>query len=281
MFLNDPVAGGMLGAGGELDPIRQLAQSCRSREDFYKALQAGYGTDHASLTGGAALRKESLEASILTTIQHFKHFVAWKKIPQSKATATVDEFTRETDVGGVPGSSATAELGDIPEATAEFSRHYLAMKYLMDRRSVSAVAEVQSANGLASAIAKQTDAGTRKLITDANYLIYYGNATVNALEFDGFVTAMEALGGDHVKDMAGQTLSANAREFVDSAQLVWGQGNWGEATDYFCSPVFFVRNGGSRQRAASIYRETKHTGRKTSRSTVGKRSLSPKRGIRG
>lgn len=223
--------------GGSVSDINALTAQAQQAEEFYKALTAGHTTDQTTLVGGEALRRESLEASLLVTLQRDKHFVLLNKLPKSNAIATIDEWTRVTDVGGVPGSGATAELGDIPESTGIYERKFIKIKYLMDRRRVSQVAETQSSFGLASAIARETDNGTRKLLTDANYLCYYGDETVNPLEFTGFVKTMLDKGGDFVLDMRGQTITPNAKEFVESAALIWGQGNWGMATDYFCSPA--------------------------------------------
>jgi len=233
---------GLIQGGGMAELAALTAESERyesqvQQSDFYKAVQAGYGTDHATLVGGAALRRESLEASLITTVQQNKHFVFWNRVPKGKATATVDEFSRHTDIGGVQGSSANGELDEIPENTGVYDRQTALVKFLMDRRRVSVVAEVQSRNGLASAIARETNNGTKKLLTDANWLSYYGNSACVAAEFDGLVKIMEGVGGDHVYDMAGSSITANAKEFIDSAQLIWGQGNWGRATDYFCSPA--------------------------------------------
>lgn len=38
-------------------------------EAFHKAVTAGYGTDVATLTGGGALRKQSLEPGLLRSIR--------------------------------------------------------------------------------------------------------------------------------------------------------------------------------------------------------------------
>lgn len=48
-------------------PFGALAKSlCAGGFDFAKAIEAGYGTDSAALTGGGALRKQSLEPGILS-----------------------------------------------------------------------------------------------------------------------------------------------------------------------------------------------------------------------
>lgn len=227
--------------GASLSEINGLIAESSQATDLYKALEAGYGTDSAGLVGGAALRRESLEASVLTVTQREEHFVFWRKVPKGKATATIDEWTTQTDIGGVPGSSTSGELTDINESTGEYARLTAAVKYLKDKRRVTFEAERQSQNGLVGAIAKETDNGTKKLLTDADYLSWYGKVAADPLEFDGFTTIMEgfAVGNraDHIIDLRGGTVNANAREITEAARLIWGQGNWGRATDYFTSPM--------------------------------------------
>lgn len=229
------------GGAAELAALSELSRGAEEayQSDFYKALSAGAGTDHATLVGGAALRRESIESSLLVTVQKNKHFVFWNKCPKSKAISTVDEWSIQRDIGGIPGSGANTELGDIAESTGDYARQTATVKFLMDKRRVSVVAEVQSRNGLASAIAKETDNGTKKLLTDANYLSYFGRSDCVAAEFDGLEKIMRDFStgsySDHVLDLRGRGITANAREFVETAQLAWSQGNWGQITDYFCS----------------------------------------------
>jgi len=48
-------------------PFGALAKSlCAEGFDFIKAIEAGYGTDSAALSGGSALRKQSLESNLLS-----------------------------------------------------------------------------------------------------------------------------------------------------------------------------------------------------------------------
>jgi hypothetical protein len=59
---------GLIQGGGMAELAALTAESERyesqvQQSDFYKAVQAGYGTDHGTLVGGAALRRESLAAS--------------------------------------------------------------------------------------------------------------------------------------------------------------------------------------------------------------------------
>lgn len=226
------VSGPNLFSGNELDGLNNQV------EQFYKAIQAGYGTDHASLSGGAALRRESLEATLLTVVQRTKHFVFWNKCPGSKATATVDEFSIQSAIGGFPGGAFNGELEDIQEASGEYDRKTLLMKYMMTKGRVSVVAEVQSQNGLQDAMVVEERNRTLELLTSANWGCYYGDSSCNPREFDGLYALLKANGtDDSILDLRGQPPSAVAKEFVDSAALVWGYGRWGMLDNSFHSAL--------------------------------------------
>ena len=48
--------------------------------ELRKALEAGYGTDVSTLTGGGALRIQSLEKTMMATIQENKHFALFNEL---------------------------------------------------------------------------------------------------------------------------------------------------------------------------------------------------------
>jgi len=232
-FNQDPIMGVYSGGGFE-DVIREGFRG-GSKKDLIKALTGAGGTDHATLTGGAALRRESIEASLMRTTQREEHLVIWRKLPKSDASALVDEWTRDREVGGVPMSGFNAELAAIPENTGTYEREFGRVKLITDMRRVSGVAEDQSKKGLADAIATETDKGSIKVLTDANSCIYYGDSACNEDEFDGLDKQLRAIGGDAIIDLRGESITGNAKEFIEAARRVWGFGHWGKVTDYFCS----------------------------------------------
>jgi len=69
--------------------------------EFRKALEAGYGSDMGNLTGGGALRIQSLEKTLIATIAENKHFRLFNKLAKGNALATVDEWTEQDSVGAV------------------------------------------------------------------------------------------------------------------------------------------------------------------------------------
>ena len=78
------VAGGRV-VGGEM--------SMGDAAELRKAMEAGYGSDVAALTGAGALRIQSLEKTMMSTIQENKHFALFNALQKNNATATVDELS--------------------------------------------------------------------------------------------------------------------------------------------------------------------------------------------
>ena len=56
--------------------------------ELKKALEMGYGTDVAQLTGGGAFRMQSLDATMKSTIQDNQHFTLFNRLQKTNATAT-------------------------------------------------------------------------------------------------------------------------------------------------------------------------------------------------
>ncbi len=204
-------------------------------EDFRKAVTvAGYGTDMATLTGGGALRMQSLEATLLQTVQDQRDFILWNLLDQSNATATVDEFTIKNAIGGFPGSGFNDELGVIAQAQGDYARKVGFVKYLMTMREVSIVQKSQKT--LIDTIAVEKTDGVLELLTSSEHGLIYGDSGVVPQEFDGYVTQVLAANvTDLVVDMAGTGLSYVAKEIINAAAAVSSYGNWGTITDMVSS----------------------------------------------
>jgi hypothetical protein len=203
--------------------------------ELQKALEAGYGSDVAALTGGGALRIQSLEATLLATIQENRHFRLFNKIQKTNATATVDEWTEQRGVGGFLGGSTNTETGVIRSAQGDYLRQVGLVKYLMTRREVSFVTTLQHAITEAEAVEYQ--AGALQLLTDAEFLSFEGDASVVPTEFDGlYAQVRDRAGADHIIDMAGEPLESIVPINEASARIA-GYGNFGIPTDIFLSQL--------------------------------------------
>lgn len=206
--------------------------------DLQKALTAGYGTDVAGLTGGSALRIQSLDKTMQATIQENKHFKLFNELAKTGAGATVDEWTEQSGVGGFLGGSTNTETGVINEATGTYARRVGLVKYLMTKRQVSLVSTL--GQNLASSEAIEQQAGAKQLLTDAEYLCFEGDSAVVPTEFDGIYAQIYAgvLAGQvdtsNILDANAQSL--NSISLVnDAAAQVSRRDNFGTPTHLFMS----------------------------------------------
>lgn len=221
---------------GMIDPnARSGAMQWQDVESLQKALEAGYGTDVSTLTGAGALRIQSLESTMLATIQENQHFRLFNALQKTNATATVDEWTEQNGVGGFLGGSTNSETGNIASAQGSYQRRVGMVKYLMTKREVSFVSTLQ--NAIADAEAVEYQNGALQLLTDAEFLCFEGDSAVVPTEFDGLHAQMEDLGSsDHMLDAEAKSL-ASISLINRAAATIAGFGNFGTPTDLFMSQL--------------------------------------------
>ncbi len=205
-------------------------------DELMKALTAGYGTDVSQLTGGGALRIQSLDTVMQSTIQSNKHFVLFNKLAKPKAGATVDEWTEQNSVGGFLGGTTNSETGNIAQATGSYNRRVGLVKYLMTQRQVSLVQTLQRA--IADSEAIEYENGALQLLSDAEYLMFEGDSSVVPSEYDGIYAqivsgvATGQVDGGNVIDMQASPMNSIQPMNLASAQIR-RYGNFGVATDAF------------------------------------------------
>jgi hypothetical protein len=205
--------------------------------DLKKALEASnYQTDVSTLTGGGALGVQSLDTAMKTTIQEQEHFVLFKRLQQTNATNIVDEYTRQTGVGGFLGGSTNSQMGVVRAAQGEYSREVGLVKFLMTLRQVGYVLNI--GKNVVEATSVEERNGALQLMTDAEYLLFYGNADVCPTEYDGIFRQIDkeiAAGGmssGNVIDM-GATPLDTIEPFSAINASVFDYGSWGRITDVF------------------------------------------------
>lgn len=203
-----------------------------------KALTAGYGTDVSQLSGGAALRIQSLDTTMQATIQANENFRLFNRLDKPKAGATVDEWTEMNGIGGFLGGTTNTETGNIASATGSYNRRVGMVKYLMTQRSVSLVQTLQ--NAIAESEAVEYTNGALQLLTDAEYLCFEGDEAVVPTEFSGIYAQMAAGVASGLVD-PGNIIDARANAVTSinlvnqAAARIAGFGNFGKPTDIFCS----------------------------------------------
>ena len=210
------------------------AEAFSNWEEFRKSVVAGYGTDLAALTGGGALRVESLESTLMSVVQRQEHFRMFNQLSKTPAIATVDEWTEMNSTGGFAGSAFNTELGSIVEQAGSYARRVALVKYLMTRRSVSFVQNVQQS--LISAKAQEEVNGTLEILRSAEWAFFNGNATAHPSEFDGLPTIIGANGtADQTLDAGGAPLSFPLVNLA--AEVTFSEGHYGVPTDLYLSAL--------------------------------------------
>ena len=205
--------------------------------DLKKALEASnYQTDVATLSGGGALGVQSLDTAMKTTIQEQKHFVLFKRLQQTNATNIVDEYTRQTNIGGFLGGSTNAQMGVVRSAQGEYSREVGLVKFLMTLRQVGYVLNI--GKNIVDATSVEERNGALQLMTDAEYLLFYGNSAACPTEFDGIFKQIDdeiaagKMNPANVYDMDGTPLDS-VEPFSAINASVFDYGSWGRITDVF------------------------------------------------
>jgi hypothetical protein len=226
MIDNNPGAGGATTGAMSADMVA----------DLQKALTAGYGTDMNTLTGGASLRIQSLDPVMQATIQENAHFKLFNRLAKTKPTATVDEWTEQSAIGGFLGGSFNGETGVIQSATGTYNRRTGMVKYLMTRREVSVVQTFQ--NAIADSEALEYANGALQLLSDAEFALFEGNSTVVPTEFDGIKAQMLAgvatgqVDAGNIIDLRGAALNS-MHPLNQASAVARSMNNFGTVTDVF------------------------------------------------
>ncbi|HVM98306.1 MAG TPA: hypothetical protein VMT89_18060 [Candidatus Acidoferrales bacterium] len=204
-------------------------------KDFHKAVTSGnYETDVSGLTGGRAVQLQSIERSLLMTVQTEEMLKAFRALQKSNATATVDEYVRQTTVGGFLGGSFNGESDVINEAEADYKRLTLEIKYMMTMRRVTMVQK--STTGVVDVMSNQSKSAILQILSDTEWAIFKGDSSCVDKEFDGIEAILRsAASSDHIIDMRGKGITPAAAEFIQAAQLASSYGNYGRINKSYMS----------------------------------------------
>uniref|UniRef100_A0AAU6W1N1 Major capsid protein n=1 Tax=Pseudomonas phage Touem01 TaxID=3138548 RepID=A0AAU6W1N1_9VIRU len=224
-FLNNPNTSG-LGVAGDMGQEELVA--------LQKSLQAGYGSDMNDLSGGSALRIQSLDTTLQATVQDNQHFALFNALPKPKATAVLDEWTEQSDIGGFLGDSFNDQDGAASETSGQYDRRIGRVKYMTTYRKIPIVLQTQ--NNIADAVSLETINGSKQLLTSIEFSLFEGNDLVLPKSFQGIRQQIESLGSaDHVIDMRGSSLDS-IDPITKAAETVFGFGNFGKITDLYLPP---------------------------------------------
>jgi hypothetical protein len=223
--------------GGSIPMIGSAGGNMTQFEELQKALTASnYQTDMTQLSGGGALGVQSLDTAMKTVVQENKHFALFNRLQSTTATNIVDEYTRQTSVGGVLGGSTNTQMGVVRAAQGEYQREVGMVKFLMQLRQVGYVLNI--GKNIIDATSAEERNGAKALLTDAEYLLFHGNAAASPTQFDGIYTQIDAeiaaghVSPDNVIDMGGKKL--DSIEPISQINAAVGRyDSWGQVTDLF------------------------------------------------
>ncbi len=200
-------------------------------EELNKALTAGY--QNPPLSGGNALRVESLEATlrILTFTQ--KHVKLWRNIPKLPAYSTVEEYNLQTSYGADAGHFVTE--GELPQTQdAAYERKVAQVKFMGTQREVTHVATVvRPAHG--NMIALETTNGTVWLLERIERSLFEGRSDVIPQAFDGMlkqITDDPTASAQNVLDMRGGPITEDAAQ--EAANIIVQA--YGDPSDLYLAP---------------------------------------------
>lgn len=192
-----------------------------------KALEAGYAIG-AGVTGGSALRVESLEASLKVTTYNAAHIKFWKKIPKSPAYSTVEEYNQLSDYGG--DASPFIQEGELPQSSdSSYVRRTQLVKFLGTVREVTHQATlVHPAHG--DLIALENQNGILYLLQQVEDFLFRGDSSLafsgEAAQWDGLDTLTDST---NVIDLQGASLQE--ADFEEATNMIIE--NYGFPTDCF------------------------------------------------
>lgn len=201
--------------------------------EFRKALEAGVITnDVSALTNGGALGRQSLDPAMVKIVTSNKDFVLSAKVPVEPCGNLKDEWTENTDIGGIIGGSANSEMGTLSASNSVMRRRVGTVKHLMLMRGVSSILQAQ--DSITSPEATEITNGMLQLLRDKEHLMFEGNSAVIYEQFDGLRKQLNDFGSsDNIVDMAGSPLNS-IDPFSHAAEVITTRG-FGNASEIFTS----------------------------------------------
>jgi len=133
---------------------------------------------------GSSLIPQSLARTLKNVSFKMRNVKAWRNIAKQEAYAMNEEYDQLLSYG-TRGGVTTSAMGTPAGNDSTFSRLQVPMKYLSTAYSTDiAIMATEVVGGSAEAL--QINNATRFLLGGVNRLIYYGDSSIMATEFDGW-----------------------------------------------------------------------------------------------
>src|SRR5579875_758040 len=133
---------------------------------------------------GSSLIPQSLARTLKNVTFKMRNVKAWRNIAKQEAYAMNEEYDQLLSYG-TRGGVTTSAMGTPAGNDSTFARLQVPMKYLATAYSTDiAIMATEVVGGSAEAL--QINNATRFLLGGVNRLIYYGDSSLMATEFDGW-----------------------------------------------------------------------------------------------
>ena len=202
---------GMMGGFG--------ASTYQEVQQLQKALAAGYDVNPTTMSGGAALRVQSLEESLKIVTYTDRHITFWRDVPKSPAYSTVEEFNRQESYGN-DFFGAFYREGEIPLSNdSTYRRDTALVKFMGVTKEVTQPATlIHPAHG--NLIAKENESGILWLLRQAEKSLFYGdkNLAFGGAEGEQWDGLRNLIADDMLIDLEGAPLQE--ADFEEASNLL-------------------------------------------------------------
>lgn len=226
--LGQDVLGGNALSGSSIDTIEQW-------DNFAKAVQtSSYQTDHANMTGLAAIRKESLEPTLRAVVADKSSFTLWNVLKRQPVTSAVHEWMSQDSRGGQADGMNIGEMGEIQFDSGNYRRHVERIKLFATGAKLTVFAEVQTLEGEQLRARENTNAMVR-IANSVERGLWHANEKYSPNKINGVLAQITRFdGGRHLIDLAG---SQDTNELVQTLFQIKAdvrqEGNFGDVSDIY------------------------------------------------
>lgn len=233
------------------DILSILGQMAESSGDprvatLLKALDStGKGVDLAALSGGGALRAESLEADLaLATVQN-GHFKLYNRLFANRKTtwSLIDQKPVQDSVGGFPGSSISNETGsNVGDRNGAYRRVITECKMFTEYGSVTMPTALQGTLQVGagavefSAQEQEIFSALTRVLASVEWSIINGDDLIDPLETKGLIAAIKSGAPTNVIDARGTAVKTGAA-LSSLAATLSTYGRFGAADVAVVSPM--------------------------------------------
>ena len=208
---------------GESVPVSDLV----ALNNALRKSSIGYQTA-ATADSTAALSPlvpQSMESTLASKTYTMQELALWPRIAKSFATQTVHEYNVLNDQGlDLDPFISEGDGGQLN--TGNYSRNFVKIKYLAERRQISDVAGLVGLRGPnTSALAEETQRGTERLLQKLERSLFHADEDVNDRQFSGIIRQIEKDSSGNVRtnsteDLAGGSLTVGKLQEI--AASVYG-----------------------------------------------------------